>query len=67
MYEGADPIVRDPKAWQKVGLEFIDNGDYMDRLLAYLKEHVDEEMAQMGKWTNAFWSPTPRSYDAALR
>lgn len=47
MYEGADPIVRDPKAWQKVGLEFIDNGDYMDRLLAYLNEHVDEEMARM--------------------
>ena len=48
MYAGGEPIVRDPAAWEKAGLEFIDNKDYMERLLAWLNEHVDEEMARMG-------------------
>ena len=34
MYEGGEAYVRDPAAWKKVGLAFIDNGDYMERLLA---------------------------------
>ena len=33
MYEGGEEFVRDPKAWEAVGLKFIDNKDYMERLL----------------------------------
>jgi hypothetical protein len=46
IYAQQEVFVRDPKAWEKVGLEFIDNGDYMGRLLAYLNAHVDEEMSR---------------------
>ena len=35
------------EAWSKVGLEYIDNGTYMDDLLEYLVANVDKEMAKM--------------------
>ena len=47
MYEGGEEFVHDPKAWEAAGLEFIDNKDYMERLLNYLKQNVDEEMSKM--------------------
>jgi aminoglycoside phosphotransferase (APT) family kinase protein len=47
MYEGGEEFVRDPKAWEAAGLEFIDNKDYMERLLAYLNENVEAEMSKM--------------------
>ena len=46
-YAGGEEIVRDPKAWEAVNLEFIDNGDYMERLGQYLNDNVETEMAKM--------------------
>ena len=46
-YQSGEEIVRDPAAWEKVGLKYVDKGNYMDRLLQYLTDNVDAEMAKL--------------------
>jgi aminoglycoside phosphotransferase (APT) family kinase protein len=46
-FKSGQEIVCDPKAYEKVGLKFVDKGDYMVRLLDYLVANVDQEMAKM--------------------
>lgn len=48
-YEDGRAVVNEPAAWERHGLKFVDNGDYMDRLQAYLNGNVDEQMASMGE------------------
>ena len=45
-YEGGQKLVGDPAAWEKAGVEFKDKGDWMERLLKYLEDHVDSEMGK---------------------
>eukprot|EP01052_Picozoa_sp_SAG31_P023069 SAG31_NODE_1872_length_7025_cov_3.574069_2_plen_245_part_00 len=47
-YDAAEKIVRDPKAWEKAGLPFRDDGDTMDRLRSYLDAHADGTIAAAG-------------------
>lgn len=47
-YLDARDVVNDPGAWKRKGLKFIENGDYMDRLLTYLSDNADKELAKMG-------------------
>jgi len=47
-YHGGTAVVNDPEAWRKVGLEFVNNGDHMEHLIAELQANVQKEMAAMG-------------------
>jgi len=48
-YEDGRAVVNDPVAWERAGHTFIDNGDHMDRLTAYLIANVDKELATVGE------------------
>lgn len=47
-YKGGAAVVNDPKAWERVGLKFVDNGTAMDDLLAYLQKNVEKELSAVG-------------------